>query len=93
MLNCRQVTRLISQSMDARLRWYQRLGMRLHLLYCVWCRRYAEQIRFLRHASRELGPGVEALPSHTLSSGAREKIRTRLREALKEDPPPHTQSL
>jgi len=87
MLNCRQVTRLVSQSMDAKLRWYQVLGMRIHLLYCVWCRRYAAQLQFLREASRNLAPEVEAAPSHKLSNEAKDKIRTRLQEASRNDPP------
>jgi hypothetical protein len=56
MLNCRQVTRLVSQSMDEQLPWYRRLAVRVHLLYCVWCRRYASQVLFLRKAARELAP-------------------------------------
>ena len=88
MLNCRQVTRLVSQSMDAKLRWYQSLGMRIHLLYCVWCRRYAAQLQILRKASKELAPGVDAAPSHTLSNEAKDRIRARLLEAQTDAPPP-----
>ena len=88
MLNCRQVTRLLSQSMDAKLRWYQWLGMRIHLLYCVWCRRYAAQVQFLRKASKELGPEAHAAPTHKLSNAAKDRIRTRLQEASRNDPPP-----
>ena len=87
MLNCRQVTRLVSQSMDTKLRWYQWLGMRIHLLYCVWCRRYASQIRFLHKACDQLDPETQASPSHTLSSEAKEKMRARLQEAMKDEPP------
>ena len=87
MLNCRQVTRLVSQSMDAKLRWYQWLGMRIHLLYCVWCRRYASQIHFLHKACKQSGSEPEASPSHTLSAEAKEKMRARLQEAVKDEPP------
>jgi hypothetical protein len=87
MLNCRQVTRLVSQSMDTKLRWYQWLGMRIHLLYCVWCRRYASQIRFLHKACDQLDPETQASPSHTLSSEAKEKMRARLQEAMKNELP------
>ena len=87
MLNCRQVTRLVSQSMDAKLRWYQWLGMRIHLLYCVWCRRYASQIRFLHKACDHLDPETEANPTHTLSSEAKDKMRARLQEAMKDETP------
>jgi hypothetical protein len=87
MLNCRQVTRLVSQSIDTKLRWYQWLGMRIHLLYCVWCRRYASQILFLHKACNHLGTEPEATPSHTLSAEAKEKMRAHLHEAMKDEPP------
>ena len=86
MLNCRQVTRLVSQSMDARLRWYQWLGMRIHLLYCVWCRRYASQIHFLHKACKQIDPESEANPSHSLSTEAKDKMRASLQEAMKGEP-------
>jgi len=90
MLNCRQVSRLVSQSMDTRLRWYQRLGMRFHLLYCVWCRRYASQLRILQKACSQLDAEHESgsVPTHTLSSEARDNIRARLHAAVKDEPPP-----
>lgn len=87
MLNCRETTRLISQSMDETLPWHRRLAIRVHLLYCVWCRRYAAQLRLLRQATREL-PGEEAaLVSQKLSSEAKEQMRARLQQALKDLPP------
>ena len=87
MLNCRQVTRLVSQSIDAKLPWYQWLGMRIHLLYCVWCRRYASQIHFLHKACKQSGSEPEARPSHTLSPEAKDKMRARLQDAMKDEPP------
>jgi hypothetical protein len=87
MLNCRQVTRLVSQSMDAKLSWPSRLGIRLHLLYCVWCRRYARQLQLLRKATRNLPPESFAEPAQ-LSSEAKTEMRARLQEALKQTPSP-----
>ena len=85
MLNCRHVTRLVSKSMDAKLRWYQRVAIRVHLLYCVWCRRYAAQIRFLRKATKAMAAGVTAL-APTLSVEVKEQMRKRLQEASKIPP-------
>jgi hypothetical protein len=80
MLNCREATRLISQSMDARLPWHRRLAMRIHLLYCVWCRRYADQLQLLRKAAKELPP--EALePEQKLSSEEKQKMCARLKDS------------
>ena len=88
MLNCRQVTRLVSQAMDAKLPWHRRLGVRLHLLYCVWCRRYAAQLQFLRRASRGLAAQVPEAPAQQLSSHAKQQMVTRMHEALKDPPAP-----
>jgi hypothetical protein len=88
MLNCRQVTRLVSQGMDAKLPWHQRLAIRIHFLYCIWCRRYAAQIKFLRKATREIAGGANPAGPDKLSIEAREQIRQRLAQALNEDHPP-----
>jgi hypothetical protein len=86
MLNCRQVTRLVSQSMDARLPWHQRLAIRFHLLYCVWCRRYATQIQFLRKATKGLALRATEASTPKLTGEAKEQMRKRLEEALKTPP-------
>lgn len=51
MLNCNDISKLISRSMDERLAWHQRLAIRTHLLYCKWCRRFAAQTKIMRAAS------------------------------------------
>ena len=84
MMNCRQITRLVSKAMDAELPWYQRLAIRIHLLYCVWCRRYAAQIQFLRTATRALAGEANPAGPEKLSSEAREQMRQRLLRALAE---------
>ena len=85
MLNCRHITRLVSRSMDAKLSWPNRLWIRLHLLYCVWCRRYAAQVRFLRRAAGNLSP--EPLEgSAKLSNEAKGEMHARLQQALKQPP-------
>lgn len=88
MLNCRQVTRLVSQSMDARLAWHQRVAVRLHLLYCVWCRRYAAQMQILRKAAKGRPPEEPNAAFPGLSEEAKEQMRKRLEEALKNSPSP-----
>ena len=90
MLNCKQVTRLVSRSMDTRLPWYQRLGVRIHLLYCVWCRRYAAQVEILRRVAQALQSEPFDEQGPKLSDDAKDLMRQRLQEALK-SPPPHSQ--
>ena len=70
--------------MDGKLSFSQRLGLRIHLYLCKWCRRYGSQIEFLRTASQHEPKPDESLPARPLSPEARERIRQRLVEAQKE---------
>jgi len=85
MLNCRQATRLVSKSMDTKLSWPNRFWMRLHLLYCVWCRRYAAQLQFLRRAARNL-PAEHSNNAAKLSSEEKALMRARLKNGLSQPP-------
>lgn len=73
MLTCKEVSLLVSQSLDRRLSWRERLGVRLHLLMCEACTRFALQMRFLRTAMCRVRS--DTLPADTrLSPQARERI-------------------
>jgi len=61
--------------------------MSVHLLYCVWCRRYAAQLQFLRKASRQLSPQALETELQKLSPEQKEQMRVRLQESLKNLPP------
>jgi len=54
MLDCKQASRLLSQSMDARLPLGQRARLRLHLLICDACTNFGRQLRVLRRAMGRL---------------------------------------
>jgi hypothetical protein len=72
--------------MDTRLPWHQRLAVRIHLLYCVWCRRYTRQIQFLSTAAKGLATGANDGSAPTLSEQAKAQMRQRLEEA-RHNPP------
>jgi len=84
--NCRDVSRLQSQALDGALPAADRLGLRLHLLLCRWCRRYGQQIRFLRAAAQNQADHDSALPEYLLNPQSRERIKARLRTAQNENP-------
>lgn len=82
MLSCRDVTRLLSESMDHSLPIGKRIAVRLHLLMCKFCARYEAQLLLIRETIRrfvatEEKPGET--PGETLSEEARERIRKSLR--------------
>jgi predicted anti-sigma-YlaC factor YlaD len=55
MLDCKEVTRLISDGQDQDLPPAERARMRLHFVMCQTCRDVDEQMGFLRRAMRQLG--------------------------------------
>ena len=47
MLRCKDIAKLLSDSLEKKLPWRQRVEIRLHLMICYVCRRYWKQLRFL----------------------------------------------
>jgi hypothetical protein len=77
MLSCKDVTQLLSESMDASLPIGKRVGVRLHLLICKFCLRYKRQLLLIRETARRLA-AFDDIPGETLSAEARERIRKSL---------------
>ena len=48
MFNCKDVTRMVSDSMDRNLPFFQRMGIRIHLMMCKLCSRYRRQLYLIR---------------------------------------------
>ena len=59
-LDCKEMSRLISESQDQTLPPAERARMRLHFVICSTCRNVDEQFGFLRRAMRELDDSREA---------------------------------
>jgi hypothetical protein len=82
MLSCKDVTLLISESMDTSLPVGQRIGMRLHLLMCKFCSRYERQLLLIRETVRRMVAAEEKPgepPGEPLSEEAKVRIRKSLR--------------
>ena len=81
MLHCREISKLVSESMERDLPLRQRLQVRMHLMMCRMCSGFARQIRSLRRVAREhperLGPD-EGSSEAKLSSEARQRIKAAL---------------
>ena len=74
-LNCREASRAQSEAMDHPLPASKAVGLKLHLLICLWCRRYGKQIRFLREAAQQQDKKQPASPTSPLSAEARERMK------------------
>jgi hypothetical protein len=83
MYNCKEVSEMVSGSMDRTLPFYQRVLIRLHLLMCKYCARCREQFETIRAASRyEELHGKELDDSQALSNDGKERLKEFLKNHL-----------
>jgi hypothetical protein len=54
-LTCREASRLVSQGLDRKLGFGERLKLRVHLAICDACTNFKKQVDFLRRAVKHLG--------------------------------------
>ena len=59
-IDCKEMSRLISEGQDQTLPPAERARMRLHFVICDTCRNVDEQFGFLRRAMRQLDESREA---------------------------------
>lgn len=76
MKNCKETSQLVTQSLDRRLTWNERIGMRIHLAFCDNCARFMKQMQLLR---KWLSDEDEASQSG-LTDESRERIARKLQE-------------
>ena len=76
MLSCKDISQLLSESMDRTLPFYQRMLIRLHLLMCKYCSRCKAHFEALRAAScHEELYGNELDASRALSHDGKERLK------------------
>lgn len=54
-LSCREASHLVSEDLDRRLGWVERIALRIHLAICDGCSKFSKQVAFLRKALQQLG--------------------------------------
>jgi hypothetical protein len=74
MLSCKEVTRLVASEALERETWARRVQVRLHLLYCVHCRRYVRELKLLARAARRSIEPMEPDRIETLSGRIRQTM-------------------
>ena len=81
MLNCKDMTKLISDSLEGKLSVRQRMELWLHIMMCGMCRRFRSNIIELRKRVR----GSKALldQADTVSSSMPSATKARLADAIK----------
>lgn len=79
-LRCKDITRLLSESMDRKLPWHLRAGIWFHHLFCIWCRRYGRQLRLIRQVLRDFPEKAPTPEPSKLPAPSRERIGKTLRD-------------
>lgn len=78
--SCEDMTALFSAALDRKLPLRTRLRMRVHLLYCVYCRRARRHFEVLRTIAPALDEHPAADAEHSLGAASRERLRQALRK-------------
>jgi hypothetical protein len=75
---CHEVTHLVSEGMDRPLPWLTRLRLRSHFLTCCYCRRYENNLRFLRSVIRSAPWERDDASAPQLPPEAKERLKRAL---------------
>jgi hypothetical protein len=59
MRSCREISELVSQSLDRDLSLRERLAVRLHLMLCSRCAKFKKQMLFMRKAAGRYANNLE----------------------------------
>ncbi len=78
MRNCKEVSRLVSQSLDRKFPFWQRVSVWIHLSMCKLCHGFRNNLLNLRSAARRHADDIKmdtSEPNAALSEEARERIQ------------------
>jgi hypothetical protein len=79
---CREMVRILSQSMDEPMSLTMRIKKRIHFLICCWCQRYEEQLLYIREAARRFPEHADQASDAPFPADAKERIKQKLTERI-----------
>ena len=81
MFNCKEVSKMVSESMDRKFPLHHRILMTVHLFMCRYCNRFKKQLLILRNAVECEDIHEENLGrSPSLSKETHERIKQAMRD-------------
>ena len=80
---CREMVRIVSQSMDEPMPLIMRIKKRLHFLICCWCQRYEEHLRYIHETARKFPEHADEASDITFPPDAKERIKQRLADQIR----------
>jgi hypothetical protein len=79
---CREMVRILSQSMDQPLPLMMRIKKHLHFLICCWCQRYEEQLRYMHETARKFPEHADKPSDASFPPDAKERIKQKLADQI-----------
>jgi predicted anti-sigma-YlaC factor YlaD len=83
MLNCKQTSQLVSQSLDRRLTLQERFAVKVHLWICKYCRRFSRQLMAMRMGLQRMTQSVEENTELHMPSESKARIAKALESEMK----------
>ncbi len=80
---CREMVRILSQSMDEPLPLMMRIKKRLHFLICCWCQRYEEQLHYIHETARQFPEHAGEASDVPFPPDAKERIKQKLADQIR----------
>jgi predicted anti-sigma-YlaC factor YlaD len=74
MLDCKQASQLISQSLDRNLTLRERFALQLHLFVCKYCKQFSQHMQTLRVALKRMTSAIENNDTIKLPAAAKKHI-------------------
>jgi hypothetical protein len=59
MRSCREISALVSQGLDKKLGFGERLAIGMHVMLCSRCRNFQRQAQFIREAARRYAENLQ----------------------------------
>ncbi len=75
---CREMVRILSDSMDRPLPLSMRIRKRFHFLICCWCQRYEEHLKYLRETARAFPEHADQCSAASLPNETKERIKHKM---------------
>lgn len=82
-MKCKEVTRLLSESLDRELPWRARIGIWLHFVFCRCCARYVQNVRLIREVFKHRRARLEVEPAAEEGPALSDEARDRMKNLLK----------
>ena len=81
-MTCKRIAKLLSERQDHELSFGRRLAIRLHLTWCMFCRRLDRQLDFIHGLSRAIGTSAEIGDDRAFEATLSAEAKTRIKKTL-----------